>query len=82
MNGESPTWIPLVGAVEVVVDRVTPVSIHGDPYVDLVVAPDGGAPAAFRVAAQQFESSPAPGDRVRLHLLMSQVDRVETLPSA
>lgn len=80
-------WVPLVGHVDVVVLQASPVAIHGDPYLDLLAAPEGGRPTAFRVPAHQFgpagiADAPSAGDRVRLHLLMSQVDRVEPLAEA
>jgi len=79
VNGESPAWLPLVGDVEVVVRQAAPVSIHGDAYVDLLAGPDGEAPTGLRVPAHHFRSFPAAGDRLRLHLLMRQVDRVESV---
>lgn len=79
MNGESPAWLPLVGDVEVVVRQAAPVSIHGDAYVDLLAGPDGETPTGLRVPAHHFQSFPAVGDRLRLHLLMRQVDRVESV---
>lgn len=86
-DSTNPTWVPLIGSVEVVVLRSNPVLIHGDAYVDLVAAPEDAPPAPFRIPAHQFDhrgegSSPKPGDRLRLHLLMSQVDRVDVLSTA
>jgi hypothetical protein len=71
-------WMPLVGSIEVEVHEVRELSIHGDPYVDLLVSPPGAATAAaVRTMRSLLPRVPARGDRVRLHLLMRQVDRVE-----
>ena len=79
MNGGPPAWLPLVGDVAVVVRQAAPVSIHGDAYVDLLAGPEGEAPTGLRVPAHHFPTLPATGDRLRLHLLMRQVDRVDIL---
>ncbi|MBM4106641.1 MAG: hypothetical protein FJ257_10235 [Phycisphaerae bacterium] len=77
--GDGPAWLPLVGVIEVVVREVRPVSIHGDQYLDLVVSPDGREVALVRAPLAACATPPRGGDRVRLHLLMRQVDRVERL---
>lgn len=79
MSNGSVDWVPLIGSVEVVVRQASPLSIHGDAYVDVLAAPEGAAASPFRIPAHQFGSLPIPGDRLRLHLLMSQVDRVERI---
>ena len=75
----SANWLPLVGSVEVEVHDARGTSIHGDLYVDLLVAPSGAAPIPLRVAQSALGTVPQRGERLRLHLLMSQVDRVERI---
>lgn len=75
-------WMPLVGTVDVEVHDARAISIHGDGYVDLLAAPPGAEPAPFRIMASAIGGVPQRGDRLRLHLLMSQVDRVERLDPA
>lgn len=72
-------WLPLVGSVEVEVHEARGTSIHGDLYVDLLVAPPAAAPIPLRVAQSALDAMPQRGERLRLHLLMSQVDRVERI---
>ncbi|MGA0873068.1 MAG: hypothetical protein ACO3SJ_09350 [Phycisphaerales bacterium] len=76
------SWMPLVGAVDVEVHDARAISIHGDGYVDLLASPPGAEPAPFRVMASAIGGVPQRGERLRLHLLMSQVDRVERLDPA
>ena len=54
------------------VRRVTPVDIHGDRYVDLLVAFDGepDAPRGGRVSAAEVPSGLEPGDRVSVRFVM------------
>ena len=67
--------LPMMGEVEVVVRSARSTSIHGDLYHDLVVDPSDGSPAeAIRVPAHLCAAAPRPGDRLRLRMLMSQVD--------
>lgn len=75
----SANWLPLVGSVEVEVHDARGTSIHGDLYVDLLVAPPGAPPWPLRVPQASVGVVPQRGDRLRLHLLMSQVDRVERI---
>lgn len=75
----SGKWLPLVGSVEVEVHDARAISIHGDGYVDLLAAPPGATPMPLRVAHAAIGGVPKQGDRLRLHLLMSQVDRVERI---
>lgn len=75
--GDGPAWLPLVGSIKVVVREVRPVSIHGDQYLDLVVSPDGREVALVRAPLAVCVAPPRGGDRIRLHLLMRQVERVE-----
>lgn len=79
MNLDGADWLPLVGSVEVIVRDWRPVSIHGDRYLDLLVSPDDRPPIPLRVPATACATSPTTGARVRLTLLMRQVERVELL---
>ena len=60
------------------VRSATPVSIHGDRYVDLVIALDGDAvpPAVGRVGADDCPESLAPGERVSVRFTMGVMVRV------
>jgi len=70
--------LPLVGSVEAIVTAVADALIHGDRYHDLALATDRGR-VAVRVAAHAAPRRPAAGDRVRVHLVLGQVDRLEFL---
>jgi hypothetical protein len=62
---------------EGLVERVQPVDIHGDRYVDLVVRFDGEpAPAAGRVSAMECPAGLAPGARVRVRFVMGVMTKV------
>ena len=54
------------------VRSATPVSIHGDRYVDVVIALDGesGAPFVGRIGAHEFPASLSPGERVSARFVM------------
>ena len=54
------------------VRSATPVSIHGDRYVDVVIALDGesGPPFVGRVGAHDFPASLSPGERVSARFVM------------
>ena len=60
------------------VRSVKPVSIHGDRYVDLVIALDGdaGPPVAGRVGADECPDSLMPGERVAVRFTMGVMMRV------
>ncbi len=60
------------------VRSATPVSIHGDRYVDLVIALEGeaGAPAVGRVGAAECPASLAPGERVSVRFTLGVMVRV------
>lgn len=79
MIGSNPEWLPLVGVVDVIVAEAVAIAIHGDVYIDLMAAPEGRAPVAMRVAGHHLPAPPPVGTRLRVHLLMSQIDRVEIL---
>jgi len=76
--------LPLIGDFNGTVVGVGAASIHGDRYYDLLLVP-GGAPmptgeAAIRAAAVHARLPahlcprlPAPGDRVKLSMLLGQV---------
>jgi hypothetical protein len=55
-----------------------PVSIHGDRYVDLVIALEGGAgaPVAGRVGADDCPESLVAGERVSVRFTMGVMMRV------
>jgi hypothetical protein len=60
------------------VRSATPVSIHGDRYVDLAIALEGdpGPPVAGRVGADACPESLAPGERVSVRFTMGVMVRV------
>ncbi len=60
------------------VRSATPVSIHGDRYVDLAIALDGdaGPPVVGRVGATDCPESLAPGERVNVRFTMGVMVRV------
>ena len=60
------------------VHAATPVSIHGDRYVDLAIALEGeaGPPIIGRVSAADCPESLAPGERVRVRFTMGVMVRV------
>ena len=60
------------------VRSATPVSIHGDRYVDLVIALEGdaGLPVVGRVGAENCPDSLAPGERVSLRFTIGVMVRV------
>ena len=50
--------LPIAGEIEVVVGSVTPISIHGDAYLDLAIFPPGDPqPTMVRVPARTFPPS-------------------------
>ncbi len=55
---------------------LTPVVIHGDRYLDLSIERSGGV-EAVRVPLHAFRRHPQVGDRLRLKVLLGQVDSVE-----
>lgn len=59
------------------VRSATPVSIHGDRYVDLMVALDGeaSAPVVGRLGADACPESLAPGDRVSVRFTLGVMVR-------
>ena len=60
------------------VRSATPVSIHGDRYVDLLIAlkGDAGPPVVRRVGADDYPESLAPGERVNVRFTMGVMVRV------
>jgi hypothetical protein len=76
--------LPIAGTVIVTVATATPVSIHGDLYLDLQVNVDGASdPTMLRVPAHTMPPGddgtrrvPAAGDRLQLQVLLGQVDSV------
>ncbi len=71
--------LPLVGTVEATVTAIAPVSIHGDRYLDCALLIDAER-IAVRVPLHSFGRHPNIGDRVRLKILLGQIDAVEFLP--
>ena len=61
------------------VRSASPLDIHGDRYVDLVVDLDGGEPSSARgrVGATDCPGDLAPGDRVRVRFTMGVMVSVE-----
>jgi hypothetical protein len=68
----------MMGAVDATVTAVTETLIHGDRYLDLAIATASGR-VAVRVSRSACDRPPSPGSRVRLHVLLGQVDRLETV---
>ncbi len=60
------------------VRSATPLSIHGDRYVDLVIALEGDAspPAVGRLGAADCPESLAPGERVSVRFTLGVIVRV------
>jgi hypothetical protein len=61
-----------------IVRSATPVSIHGDRYVDLAVALEGdaGPPAVGRVGALDCPEDLVPGERVSVRFTMGVMVKV------
>ncbi len=61
------------------VQSATPVSIHGDRYVDVAVALDDdvGPARAGRLGATDCPAALAPGERVSVRFVMGVMVRVE-----
>ncbi len=63
-----------------VLTRLQPVSIHGQVSYDVhyVRADDeAGTPQVARVGGEDVDAGLHPGDRIRLHVLLNQVTKVE-----
>jgi hypothetical protein len=60
------------------VRSATPLSIHGDRYVDLAIALEGdaGPPVVGRVGAAECPESLAAGERVSVRFIMGVMVRV------
>ena len=60
------------------VQSATPVNIHGDRYVDLVIVLEGDAPSPVvgRVGADACPESLVPGERVSVRFTMGVMVRV------
>lgn len=61
------------------VEAAAAVAIHGDRYVDCAIALDGepGPPVTARIGAADCPEALAPGDRVRVRIVMGVVVRIE-----
>ncbi len=76
--------LPIAGTTIVTVATASPVSIHGDLYLDLQVLVEGDqSPTMLRVPAHTMPAVadgtrrvPAQGDRLSLQILLGQVDAV------
>ena len=83
-----PTPVPTFGTLEGTIVGVSPASIHGDIYYDALILPVDSAPAEQLSEADIRDASwharipshllgggpiPSPGDRVRLTILLGQV---------
>lgn len=63
-----------------VLTRLQPVSIHGQVFYDVHYVredDEGHVPQVARVGGEDVDQGLHPGDRVRLHILLNQVTRVE-----
>ena len=60
------------------VRAATPLSIHGDRYVDLAIELEGdaGPPVTGRIGANDCPTSLAPGERVSVRFMMGVIVRV------
>jgi hypothetical protein len=70
----------LRGILVGVVTKLQPVSLHGQLFYDVhyVRADDEELlPQMARVGAEDVQSGIHPGDRVKLHILLNQVTKVE-----
>ena len=57
---------------------VQPVDIHGTRMLDIIYKLDGETDArSARMGVESLYGEPQPGDRVRVHLLMNVVTRIE-----
>ena len=82
--------LPIAGEIEVVVGSVTPISIHGDAYLDLAIFPPGDPqPTMVRVPARTFPPDvegkawmPSSGERIVVRVLLGQVDGVRRVDEA
>lgn len=78
--------LPLAGSIHALVVGVTPVSIHGDLYYDLLIQTpdDASAQRARQIRAPQHACAegqpPAPGQHVEIQFLMQQVTAVRSAP--
>ena len=83
-----PTPVPTFGTIEGTIVGVSPASIHGDIYYDVLILPFGSPLAEHLSEAAIRDAScharipshllgggpiPSPGDRVRLTILLGQV---------
>ncbi|MBX9738077.1 MAG: hypothetical protein K2X32_14235 [Phycisphaerales bacterium] len=77
--------LPLAGDIEGLVISATPVAIHGDRYIDLMLqTPEQeGTDHATRLRVAEHAIAPGtaltPGRRVRVSFLMQQVTAIEGL---
>ena len=79
----SPNILPLIGALNVTTLETATVSIHGDIYYDLLIAPvdaagqiQGQHGARVRIPAHLCPRPPRVDDRLTLRFLMGQVSGV------
>jgi len=69
---------------EGIVLSIAPLSIHGDEYVDIVIADpeapdDPGARLSARLGLEAVEGDVGPGDRVRVEGFLNMVTRIEKI---
>jgi hypothetical protein len=74
----------IVPGQEGIVISLSRVSIHGDEYVDIVIAdPDSPDDPERRIGArlgsEAISGAPAPGDRVRIEGFLRTVTRIERI---
>jgi hypothetical protein len=66
------------GARDGVLQQVTPLSVHGTIFYDLVYTHEGEAqPRRARIGAESIYAQPEPGDAVRISYLMNVATAVE-----
>jgi hypothetical protein len=69
---------------EGIVVSIMPVSIHGDRYVDIVIADasrpdDPDARLSARLGSEAIEGDPAPGDRIVVEGFLRTVTGIRTI---
>jgi hypothetical protein len=61
---------------------VMPYELHGTPYYQLVLVPDGEQrPQQARLSHDMIYPDPRPGDAVEVHAILGIIDRVERAPA-
>jgi hypothetical protein len=76
--------MPIAPGQEGIVLSIAPLSIHGDEYVDVVIADpeapdDPAARLSARLGPEAIVGDIGPGDRVRVEGFLSMVMRIEKI---